>query len=475
MQIDEMDEEEEEPTPAQTQYYTRSRDERASMRERDEQPAVANTRTRGRRQRIRFDDDDDDFTNENEGAGSVNEETKTQQAPPQSSNRFIRATISANTRLHARPQTTEPAELNQQIEGQQNNEPMVARRRPLRPQPLQREGMRTEITMEVEDPSRASRRTAAIDETEDFRAARRRTLRQQPGYRDMTIENEEPIRTTRRTALLNDFDANPLERVDPLVTGAAQTQCSRCLDENARVRCENCSKCYHQKCSKLRGSQSAISVMRSSYLCFECQLKNRKNKKEVSNFTQVSRTWASCDTIESSFYAPQAGDKVYYIFQAHEEFIAKYFSNLNFDEAEEISPFDQYPELKTEIECEITEVKYEFPISVKRVKSSDIPCVVGCLTLTIPQTDNTFKVRYFPTEGNDSLQFLIPKNKYEKSMAALKNVRANSILQVIYNGAPKRLFVSEVSFVWLKAKGINITFFGRIRLRSLTSLRIIKL
>ena len=456
MQLDDMDEEEEEPhRPQQQHYTTRSREHRAgtSGRERNEQQAVVNTRTRGRRQKIRFDDDDDE--NDDQGREAMQEEeTKAQEiTAPQSSRRFLRATNSATRNTDARPATrasvVEPSEATTQIQEASNgSEQTVARRRPLRPQPLQREPSRVENLAESEENSRSNRIPTSFDENEDIRVTRRRGIRPQFSYRDNMMDVEEPIRTTRRTALLNDSELFNSDRFDSSAVNPPSTQCSRCFEDNARIKCDICQKNYHQKCSKLRGSQTAISITRTSFLCFECQYVNRKNKKDVSNYTQVTRAWPSFDIQETKLYAPQVGDKVYYIFQAHEEFIAKYFSNLNFDEAEDILPFVRYPDLQLETECEITAIKYEFPISTKRVKSSDIPCIVSCLTLSIIQTGQSFKVRYFPQEGNDWLQFLIPKSKYEKAMAIFKSVRVNSTVDVMFSGEYKKLFISEVINAW---------------------------
>ena len=163
----------------------------------------------------------------------------------------------------------------------------------------------------------------------------------------------------------------------------------------------------------------------------------------MTNTTFVTSKWLDDDIPNLNNYIPQVNDIVIYIFQAHEEFITKYYDVIKFKSDNEIFPFEKLVDLLSENICRIDSITYEFPLLPK--KSSKFPAnIVMNLTLSLLNDQNKiFNVRYFKPETAD-LEFLIPLKKYEEAVIAAKTLVKNSQVFITLNNEKKMVFISEV-------------------------------
>lgn len=343
----------------------------------------------------------------------------------------------------------------------------------IRPTKSSKRELDNNLTMDIE-PEKPQDNADTVKPTEEeheeqpithFRV--RRSYRPEPLTNPINTEEttypEDGHRNIRRIATLNERENTAFTRLVNLTPSDEIGKCARCSQDNARVKCETCSSLYHQRCAKYRGSLVATSILRRGFQCFECQ--HKKNKKDLIANIHISRNWASSETKQDSIYSPQPGDKVCFIFQAYEEFLAKYFANLDFENPEDIFSFEKIaplclenPEdidsvkeissLRFENVCEVVDVKYHFPVFNKKTRHSEINTLTCYVTLKIVNSatnaEETFKVWYFPVEGNDSLQFLIPKKKYDQGMAAFSKIQLNTAVELSHDGELGKFIIYEV-------------------------------
>lgn len=119
------------------------------------------------------------------------------------------------------------------------------------------------------------------------------------------------------------------------------TQCYRCLQGGAQRYCENydqCKRAFHDSCCEVRGSWNLRSKI---WYCFECTAKNIYIKEKEKSFNSLDtkyifensiceRMWCDITELDLDGLIPQIGDKFYFIPQAYEYFISRFFEMLNF-------------------------------------------------------------------------------------------------------------------------------------------------
>lgn len=112
--------------------------------------------------------------------------------------------------------------------------------------------------------------------------------------------------------------------------------CFRCMEANARQACVNfeiCGKAFHEKCGEVRGKYYS-----NDFYCFEC-LVNHISKKDLEKGPQnqysfegknCEREWQDILYDDPDNLQPQIGDQYYFIPQAYECFISRFFDIINF-------------------------------------------------------------------------------------------------------------------------------------------------
>lgn len=202
--------------------------------------------------------------------------------------------------------------------------------------------------------------------------------------------------------------------------------CTRCNKVGAREKCEgkdeSCQNIYHVNCSDLCGAD-----FREKFLCFDCLLDFYQTYPTNFDYSkyELDDMWLDIQTKDVDMMAPQIGDKYYFVFQAYESFVSKFFDLLNFKCGDVFWPWRQFPILQEkEVKCEVVSIEYEFPkLRGKKVQNEmkNYLTIIMAIKLRIVEREEEsmmedeekiFEVKYFPV--NDMPSFLVWHSTYEK-------------------------------------------------------------
>ena len=164
---------------------------------------------------------------------------------------------------------------------------------------------------------------------------------------DESCDNQNNYTTRARTRLRHDDNIVATKQLHDQIEDSAfennlpPTTCYRCALDGAKRYCENydqCKRAFHDGCSEVRGSWNLRSKV---WYCFECSAKMIYIKEKEKIFTSQDNKWVFdnqicermwCDITEFDLdgLIPQVGDKFYFIPQAYEYFVARFFEMLNY-------------------------------------------------------------------------------------------------------------------------------------------------
>lgn len=273
------------------------------------------------------------------------------------------------------------------------------------------------------------------EETHKRRSERLRKAGRQPG--GMSLRRRGAEQLGKRDIVENDDDDSEdfykgmkkIKRTDkaketPVIE--EEMFCTRCNLVGARERCQGsdgqCKNIYHLNCSDLCGAD-----YRERFLCFDCLLDFYQAHPTCFDYSkkELDDSWLSMQVKDADMMAPQIGDKCYFVFQAYEVFVTKFFDLLNFSKGDVFWPWRRHPQLQErETKCEVVAIDYEFPrLRGKKVQNElrDFLTIIMKITLRIADSRSEgmledepqlFEVKYFPV--NDMASFLVWHQLFEK-------------------------------------------------------------
>ena len=261
--------------------------------------------------------------------------------------------------------------------------------------------------------------------------------------------SDEKLRKTNRILPINNRNNIRPFRQDEGVFYGKSMICARCGLDQAQRKCSSsaCEKYYHDDCFVKRGLEKDDH----HFYCFECWFLRKKGGFggiDIS-YIEINRNWLESDEQIERHYIPQASDKVYYLFQGHEEFLMEYFELLDYSSLEigDILPFIKYPQLQKPILCEIIEIGYIFPkIRNKKIlKKNECLNVLMSIKLKIIDSDVNFSV-FFCNSSNVG-GFLVLKDVFEYSKELLKSLEINQNITYFKNFQELSAQIIEVNFL----------------------------
>lgn len=266
--------------------------------------------------------------------------------------------------------------------------------------------------------------------------------------------------STRRTRRLlvqeNDsFEQNQISLGTPEQSNLVEINdvvCSNCSQTGATEECygDECQKIFHANICKDLCCQTLRNSRNSELYCFECLNKAIHQRAEEQGWVEynkievLSRQWLNSDSFNVDINLPQIGDTYYFIPKAYQQFISKAFRVLGFSQEETIYPqdkLDRQNPSKLGWKCKVTDISFEFPnIDAKYVlqryrKYLTVVCKITLETLDTQQ--ETFQVRYFPSED----PFLIWHYYFEQKLEQIKKLKKNSRFTV-----GQSVYLSEQDF-----------------------------
>jgi len=236
-------------------------------------------------------------------------------------------------------------------------------------------------------------------------------------------ESSRPTKNRIFTSFSRNFENLPMNSII----------CARCEREGATVKCNSfqCEQFFHEECANKRGLEKDDL----HFYCFECWLnKKRSNLGPQTLEPQIidfSRNWLDFDEQIERHYVPQIGDRVYYLFQGHEDFLREYWEILDYEvnNRESLLPFIYFPSLKSPTLCEIVAVEYMFPKirNKKMLKKMWILNVLMNVTLKeIGGQELGFKIQF--CHGENIKSFLVLKDIFEYSKEMMKGLEGNQMI-----------------------------------------------
>lgn len=231
--------------------------------------------------------------------------------------------------------------------------------------------------------------------------------------------------------------------------------CTRCKLVGARERCsgvkEPCGNIYHHICSDLCGAD-----VRDKFLCFDCLLDYYQQYPTNYDYskTELEDAWLDIQGPDPDMMTPQIGDKYYFVFQAYEMFVSRFFDILNIEKGDVFWPWRKFPYFQDqEVLCQIEAIDYEFPrlrgkkvqnelkeylTIIMKIKMRILFPVEPINQKTMDESDgigiddssSTFEIKYFPV--NDIPSFLVWFKTYEKRV---KDYSAASVYSEIKLGS----------------------------------------
>jgi len=188
--------------------------------------------------------------------------------------------------------------------------------------------------------------------------------------------------------------------------------CSRCRKVGAREKCEGgCGRVFHVNCGQVSGMGRG-----DSWKCWEC-LPRRGEGLHYSK-RELDDMWLDIQCVDPDYMAPQMEDQYYFIPQAYELFLSRFYPLFPFGADEHALPWHLHPQLQDrECKCKVVEIEYEFPHIQSKKNKLDLKNYLTILMkLTLEIVDNEqgdrFTVRYFPV--NDLPAFLVWHRLYER-------------------------------------------------------------
>ena len=243
-----------------------------------------------------------------------------------------------------------------------------------------------------------------------------------PNYSDDSMKDEsmKPYKTRTFTPFMTKDDSLPYN----------STLCARCGREGASLKCTvfGCDRTFHEECAKRRGLERDDL----HFFCFECWLTKRRPTVSIGQEPQIidfSRAWLDFDEQLERHYVPQIGDKVYYFFQGHEDFLKEYWEVLDHDLApkESMIPFLYNENMRNPTLCEVVGIEYGFP-KVRNKKALKKNWILNVLTsVTLREKDGLeFKVQF--SHGENVKAFLVVKDVFEYSKEMIKGLEGGQMI-----------------------------------------------
>ena len=278
------------------------------------------------------------------------------------------------------------------------------------------------------------------------RSARRHLRRAQNDTgNNVNAQQLENLSRNRRSQRRNQFFSREEEEEEEgnFIQENTDTVCQRCFATGANVEClgEGCTKWYHEEtCSDLRMAELKPG-RRGDYHCFECIFKYIYSKEpsfldieDQPRGEDIYRQWLEVDNYKEDINIPQIGDCYFFIPDAYEKFISQCFRILNYEPGETIWPQEKIPTMrfnKKSQQVKVLNISYELPNldcknAIKKYRNFltiFAKIELGIIDESRPDTNESFIVRYFPSDDN----FLIHSNYYiqkvEECLKLKKNVK----------------------------------------------------
>jgi len=224
--------------------------------------------------------------------------------------------------------------------------------------------------------------------------------------------------------------------------------CERCGKVSPTIVCEGkgCFKAFHENCAEYCCYK--LKLRDSKKYCHTCLLKEIYEKGTWIDYDVMEileRAWLDSDTLDNDFIIPQKGDTFYFIPQAYEEFIAKCFRVLNFENHELVNPAGKIRSMQGRpggYKCTVKGITYEFPkiesIPIKNKFRNYLSVVMKLEMESLEDVGESFFIRYFPSEYT----FLIWHDLYQERLDQFRRLRNYS-----------KVFMGEESYNYERRSG----------------------
>lgn len=258
-------------------------------------------------------------------------------------------------------------------------------------------------------------------------------------------------------------------------TESLNKPCFRCGSGNATYKCaeEECDKYFHGNVCLAK----YCLVFNKYIACFECVRKKfsyeerqkekfanaiNKNPLDYLNFySDIPRDFFLRNTFSFYNYYPQKGEKVYFVLQAYEDFVKRYyqyiifeldveniffwkrFENNNISSNKKFNPY--YPFL-----CEVKNIEYMFNNAqtinylkkIHRGSYREKINIVIKLTLQIFEINKTFDIIFMENSEPD---FLINYNNYKVNLDYYETLQKNFLTGNIQNSFLETV-IAEINY-----------------------------
>ena len=261
--------------------------------------------------------------------------------------------------------------------------------------------------------------------------------------------------------------------------------CFRCGGQFANKKCtnNNCERYFHGNfCLKKLCVESQNSD--DNCLCLECykdyfEVELNENFQKIINginMNLVSKNFFLEKKLISSVFFPQKGEEIYFIYQAYEAFLQKYYPYIIYEIKNKIFFWEKCFEINHPILCKIINISYEFQnlktlAYIKKFYGqknlqNNIKILIR-IQLYHEEENKEFEIIFFE---NDLPDFLIRRNYYEKTKQYYEEIickNKNNIIQIylgnecyeakILNDIPQEnnFYFSNSKYNSLKIKYIN--------------------
>ncbi len=201
--------------------------------------------------------------------------------------------------------------------------------------------------------------------------------------------------------------------------------CSRCDSLSATKKCKSCDKYFH---GFLCLTKYCVEIEDGIVLCLECFKTEKINPNiteietplSIKEFSDINRSSLLKTMFSYYTYNPQLNDRVYFILQAYEDFLRKYYENIVFEVDKIFFWLNNNYDCYTPFPCEVSKIEYCFPnkqtvnILKKTYKSkNDWTTKLKIITkINLLTPFGNIDIVYFE---NDCPDFLILSDNYEKN------------------------------------------------------------
>ena len=262
--------------------------------------------------------------------------------------------------------------------------------------------------------------------------------------------------------------------------------CFRCGGQFANKKCtnKNCERYFHGNFCLKKLCVESENTEDNFCLCLECYKnyfevelnENNQINKNGINMNLVSKKFFLEKKLISSVFFPQKGEEIYFIYQAYEVFLQKYYPYIIYELNKKIFFWEKSFKINHPIPCKIINISYEFQnlktlTYIKKFYGqknfqNNIKIIIR-IQLYYEEENKEFEIIFFE---NDLPDFLIRKNYYEKTKLYYEDIickNNNNIIKIflgdecyqakILDDSPQEhnFYFSNSKYNSLKIKYIN--------------------